>query len=158
MEERTNLYCTIFLLLFSIYIIIESYRLGLGALRMPGPGYFPFGAGIALGIVSLGLLTKILLKGDLKKILTLRNTSEEHLNWKNIILTLVSMFVYVIIFNGVGFVLSTFLTMVFLIWAVGKARWQISLITALSITLASYLLFDVALEADLPKGLLEVLF
>ena len=62
------------------------------------------------------------------------------------------MLVYVVIFSWLGFVLSTFVVMIFLVWAVGRAPWHVSLVTALSITIASYLLFEVALDAQLPKA------
>lgn len=155
---RKNVYSSLLFLLFSVYISIESYRLGPGTLRKPGAGYFPFIASAALGIISLSVLIRTLLKEAPKPIMEDSVTRAEPLNWQNIVLTLVAMLVYVAIFSWLGFVLSTFLIMVFLVWVVGGARWHVSLITALSVTLASYLLFEVALDAQLPKGILEIRF
>ena len=155
---RKNVYSSILFLLLSVYISIESYRLGLGKLSMPGPGTFPFIAGAALGIISASLLIRTLLKEPLRKTLAEPGEDSEPINWQNIFLTLAAMLVYVVILNWLGFVLSTFVLMIFLVWAVGRARWHVSLITALSITIASYLLFEVALDAQLPKGILELLF
>ena len=155
---RKNVCSSILFLLFSVYISSQSYRLGLGTLRSPGPGYFPFVASVALGIAGLSLLIRTLLKEPLKKMAAGHGEDSERINWRNILLTLAAMLVYVAIFSWLGFALGTFLIMVFLVWAVGGARWHVSLITALAITLASYLLFEVALDAQLPKGILEVLF
>lgn len=157
-DARKSVYSSLLFLLFSVYISIESYRLGLGTSRTPGPGIFPFIAGVALGVVSLSLLFGTLLTEPLKKMVAEHGEDSEPMNWQNIFLTLAAMLVYVAIFSWLGFVLSTFLIMIFLVWAVGGARWHVSLVTALSITIASYLLFEIALDAQLPKGVLEALF
>lgn len=44
-----------FWLLFSAYASLEALRLGLGSGNKPGPGFFPFGAAIAIGIVAFTL-------------------------------------------------------------------------------------------------------
>jgi putative tricarboxylic transport membrane protein len=157
-DPRKNLYSSLLFLLFSVYISIESYRLGLGKLSMPGPGTFPFIASVALGIISASLLIRTVLKEPPSKTLGELSEDSEPIKWQNIFLTLAAMLVYVVIFSWLGFVLSTFVVMIFLVWAVGRAPWQVSLVTALSITIASYLLFEVALDAQLPKGILDFLF
>ncbi len=146
---------SLFWLLFAIYISVESYSLGLGKWSMPGTGYFPFVAGVLLGMISLSLLIRTLLKTSLKKILSNRSKDLEPLNWKNLILTLAGMLVYVFFLHWLGFALDTFLLMIFLIWAVGRRSWFVSITSALSITVASYLLFERALDCQLPKGILE---
>lgn len=47
-----------FWLLFSAYASLEALRLGLGSGNKPGPGFFSFGAAIAIGIIALWLLLK----------------------------------------------------------------------------------------------------
>ena len=47
-----------FWLLFSAYASLEALRLGLGSGNKPGPGFFPFGAAIAIGIIALSRLVK----------------------------------------------------------------------------------------------------
>ena len=155
---RKNIYSSMLFFLFSVYIAIESYRLGLGKLSMPGPGTFPFIASAALGIVSAALLIRTLLKETFKETVASASDDSEPINWRNIVLTLAAMLVYVAIFSRLGFVLSTFGIMLFLVWTVGRAAWHVSLVTAVSITVVSYLLFEVALDAQLPKGILDIFF
>ena len=45
-----------FWLLFSAYASLEALRLGLGSGNKPGPGFFPFGAASAIGIIALSRL------------------------------------------------------------------------------------------------------
>jgi len=91
-DARKSVYSSLLFLLFSVYISIESYRLGLGTLRMPGPGIFPFIAGVALGVVSLSLLFGTLLTEPLKKMVAEYGEDSEPINWQNIFLTLAAMY------------------------------------------------------------------
>lgn len=155
---KKDLWSTSFWLLFAIYISIESYHLGLGSWNMPGPGYFPFGAGVLLGTISLSLLVKIFLREPFIKIPGGLSVSAEEPNWRNVILTPAAMLVFVAIFNWLGFLSSTFLLMIFFLRVIGKRTWLFSLIAGASITLSSYLLFELTLDAELPKGIMEGLF
>jgi putative tricarboxylic transport membrane protein len=149
-----KVYSAIFWVIFSAYIAIESYRFGFGRLGVPGPVYFPFLSSIALGGISLFMLIKTLLREPVKREIK-EDANSEPIIWRNLVLTFVVMLVFVAALHWLGFVLDTFLMMFFLIWAVGKKNWRMSIITALCITIASYLLFEIALEAQLPKGILE---
>jgi len=139
---------TIFLLLFAIYFTIESYRFGLGDWGMPGPGYFPFGAGLLFGIISLSVMLSALRKVPKE----MPRGSLERLQWKNIVLIILGMLAYILCLNKVGFILCTFLLVVMFIRIVSHWRWVNSIIIALSITLAFHFLFDVLLNAQLPMG------
>ena len=60
----------VFWLCFSILMIIQSYRLGLGNLHHPGPGFLFFWVNIILGIMSvIVILSKLV------------NLKVEILNW-----------------------------------------------------------------------------
>ena len=63
--RRTLVYCNLFWLLFSLITCVEAYRLKLGAVHEPGPGFFPFGAGFIMLLLSLAaLLQSISKKGN----------------------------------------------------------------------------------------------
>ena len=155
---RKDFFSTLLWLIFATVISIESCRLGLGKWSMPGPGYFPFGAGILLGLISLSILIKSLLKVPFKKMATVLPHPQERPNWQSVVLTLVGMFLYVLLLNRLGFVLCTFLLIAFFVWVIGKRNWFGSFTAALFTTAASYLLFEVLLDAQLPKGILELFF
>ena len=48
----------IFWLLFSVFVSIESYRLGLGNLHQPGPGFIFFWTAVAMGILSIAVFVR----------------------------------------------------------------------------------------------------
>lgn len=156
--KKKDFFSTLFWLLIAIFIAIESCRLGLGKWSRPGPGYFPFGAGILLGLISLSILIKALLKAPFGKMPTVVTHLEERPNWQSVILALIAMLFYVFLFYRLGFVLCTFLLIAFFVWVIGKRNWFVSFIAALFTTAASYLLFEILLDAQLPKGVLEPFF
>ncbi len=46
------------LLLTGVYITVAAWRYGLYRENIPGPGFFPFGAGTALTVLSAGILVR----------------------------------------------------------------------------------------------------
>ncbi len=136
-------------MLFSIFILIESYGLNLGSWRMPGPGYFPFGAGLLLGIVSLIELIKTLRKPVSGPI----GTGSEPLRWQNIIFTMLALVGYALLLNRLGFIFCTFFFVVFVRWTMTSRQWWNTLAVALSASLGLHLVFNLLLSAQLPKGI-----
>jgi putative tricarboxylic transport membrane protein len=146
---RSDLYSSVFWLLFSIYIAVESYRLDLGDWHDPGPGYFPFGAALLFGSMALVVFIKSLKKASDFKALFVPGEKVRRLN---VILVLIAMVLYTVLLDRVGFALCTFLIIVFFIKVVALQRWAKSLLMALGMAVGSYLLFNVFLKAPLPRG------
>jgi len=67
---------------------------------------------------------------------------------------LAGMIVYSFIFDKIGFILSTFLLIVFFLRVIAPQRWAVTILIAFFCAVGSYLLFDVLLSAELPKGIL----
>ena len=150
---RLDIYSSGFWLLLSIYIAVESYRLDLGNWHTPGPGYFSFGAALLLGVMSLSVFVKALLKPSKGETLAV---APEEVRWQNVVLVLASMFFYVLLLNSVGFVLCTFLLLVFFLLGVSRQRFLTAILIASLVTIGSYIVFDILLNAQLPKGILGV--
>jgi hypothetical protein len=68
-DRRTGL----FFILFSLYVCIESWRLGVGSFFRPGAGFFPFYSGALLGVLSLALA-----------LFTFRGKAEEGESWTDV--------------------------------------------------------------------------
>jgi len=151
---RKDIFSSLFWLLFSIYFTIESYSLGLGEWSRPGPGYFPFGAGLLFGIFSLSVFVKTLRRLPLREIAI---QSHERLQWQNMVLILFGMLAYTLLLKRIGFVLCTFLLVVLFIRVIAKERWFKSIMTALVVTLTFHLFFNILLNAQLPSGILRFL-
>jgi hypothetical protein len=146
--QKQNRLSSLLGLLFSIFVCVESYRLDIGKFHNPGPGFFPFWLGMILGFFSLLLFFLSFAaaadgEGIFKKA-----------KWGSIFLVLASLLIYSLVLIPIGFVGSTFLLVVALIWVIERRKWYILMIVAVAASLSSYLIFQVWLQSQLPKGIL----
>jgi putative tricarboxylic transport membrane protein len=139
----------IFFNLFSLLAIFGGYKLGLGKIENPGPGFFPFWAGIFLLIISFQLLIKT-------TIMQVKDDAKvwAHIKWNKIVVTLLSLIVYALVFNWLGFVLSTFLLMLVLFKLVDPQKLVLPLISSLLTVGVAYVVFKIWLKLYFPEGLL----
>lgn len=152
--DRTDRVSGLFWLLFSMFVSYESYKLGLGTLHQPGPGFLFFWTGIVTAILSLIVVLMSLKKPSLEE-------AKEPIFGKGhvtkIILVLLSLFLYALFMEWLGFLIVTLLFFIFLLGVIEKKRWLFSFSISLIVTAISYLVFETGLQSQLPKGLLEFL-
>ena len=141
----------IFFFFLSLYICFESLHLGLGNWQKPGSGFFSFWSGVALGILALFVLFQSRRRKENG------NESREQASWRGRILCFLSLLVFLLLLDTLGFILTTFLFILFLIRIVERKSWIDASVTALVVALASYGLFEICLQSQLPKGILEFL-
>lgn len=145
---------SIFWLAVGIYTAISAYQLGFGSFRRPGHGFIFF-----LASLFLIILSAIDLGGTfIGKPKTNKGEKEEPLwlgvRWGKILLVLIGIVVYIYIFNFLGFLLSTFLLMVFLFKAVEPTKWWIVVVSSLTTILIAYVIFNLWLQVPFPTGVL----
>jgi putative tricarboxylic transport membrane protein len=148
--KRILFYCNLFWLLFSLLICIESYRLKLGVIKQPGPGFFPFSAGLVMLILSLAALFQSI-RGREKEEKTLR---QEPLRWWNIVIILTAITAYAFSLEKIGFLINTFLLICLLLKVVEPQTWKTAIIGGLITTIAANLVFNVILRTQIPSGIL----
>ena len=145
--RKLDLSSSFFLLAFAMFAGATAIYLGVGTLKQPGPGFFPFGGAILIGLSSLITLFQALAAGNEEP-----EGEKARKNWVNVILVLVAGLVFAVLLEPVGFALCTFLLMFFFLRVIASARWSRALLTAVIVAVVSYLIFNVALDAQLPKG------
>ncbi len=133
-------------MLFCAYVCLESFRLELGSFHNPGPGFLSFWSALILGLLSLILVSMSFLK---ERIVLGRQK-----NLISIILVIFSLFGFLFSLDILGFIISTFLFIFFLLKIVERKRWLFSLGVGCLTVLGTYLLFQVLLKAQLPQGFL----
>jgi putative tricarboxylic transport membrane protein len=151
--ERGNRISSIFCLLFSLIMVREAYRLELGSLLSPQAGFLPFFASILLGILSLMLLLSVT-RRKLKISEKNENITFNVKTLPQLISVIASLFLYTIFLNILGFILATMILIGFLLRAVEPQKWYVVMAGGISIPLIAYLIFDVLLKVQLPKGFL----
>lgn len=148
MEHRDRI-SSLILLVFSFLVCVESYRLpvGIGSWHDPGPGFFPFWAGVIMGVLSfLAYLKALRTKGE-----DIGPWYSQE-KWKKVLWILVILVAYAFVLERVGFVVSTFLLLFVLFRVVETQRWGLAIGGSLAVTILSYGIFDRWLRLQLPKG------
>jgi putative tricarboxylic transport membrane protein len=138
-------------LVFSIGVCIESYRLGMATLRNPGPGLYPFGIGLIMAIISLIVLFSSILG---EKGTGSAEEPEEKVNKRDLILVVILLFLYAVILERLGFVLSTLFFIIFILTIIEKKRWYTAISFAVLATVMIYAVFNLWLDSNLPRGIL----
>lgn len=134
-----------FWLAVGIFFGVGGMLLNLGTLRNPGPGFLPLI--MALLLVSFSLI--ILLRG-----LTGPEQNLQGIQWKSQSVLVATVFLYGVLLDLVGFLLSTFVLMFVLFGLLfgGNARWPRVFLYAGATAVAGWLVFSVALKVPFPRG------
>ena len=135
------------LLAFGAAAIHEAAQLPFGSVRSPGPGFFPLWASVVMEGLALILLAQILFRrapagvgepaGRLAKVGAL----------------LVVLAAYVFFLEPLGYLLLTFLLLLFMLRVTDPQRWSVALSISAIAAVGSYVLFAVWLSVPLPQGL-----
>lgn len=153
--KRFDLASGIFWLVFSVVVAVESYRLGLGHARSPGPGFVPFF--ISLFFASLSTVLLIATARN-KPGAALSTTPSPAPDGIKIGFVVGALAVYVFLLEKMGFLVCTFLLILFLLKAVEKLPWPTVLTIATVATFATYVVFYSWLRIQLPPGMFSVYF
>ena len=133
---------------------VPAFRYTLFRGAVPGPGFFPFCAGIILVGLSLVALLKALRAGrpdDRKADAGFFPRPDSR---KKLLFALGALLAYWLTLERLGFLIATFLFLVFLLRSIEPRKWAVALGTAFLATTLSYALFNVWLRVQLPRGLL----
>lgn len=130
-------------------VCLGSFQYKLGTPASPGTGFMPFLTGVAICFFSgIGFVHA-----------TLRQRAGEGwtrllegVRWKNALVILISLLAYALLLVPLGFFLCTTLFIAFLLRAIVPQRWPVVISCALLTATASYLIFEVWLKAQLPRG------
>ncbi len=140
---------SLFWLLVSISVFVESIRLGIGTLQNPGRGFLTFGASGILGILSLILF----LRASLRK----EEIKAAHFFagplWKRVPLVLIVLVVYSRFMPVLGYLISTFLLMIVLFWILERGKVVFVFVSSILATIVTYFVFSKWLNCQFPDGL-----
>ena len=134
-------------------MMYSSYKLKLGDLAHPGPGLLPFLAGLGLFILSM----TVFLRGGISDHGKAKGIKElwEGTNWSKTVIVAVALLLYALIFCHLGFLLSTILLLIFLLRAIEPVRWFAAVGGAIIASFASFAVFALWLQVQLPRGIIE---
>ncbi len=136
-----------------VVICVFAWKAHLGSFQEPGPGFVPFGSGLFVCIVGLIMaLPQSLSNGAKAESLDLRSLFQ-NVSWPKLAYTMCVLFGYAVVLSKLGYVITTFLLMWGLFYGWEKNHRLSSLLISLITVAGSYLIFEVWLFCQLPRGI-----
>jgi len=137
----------IFWVAVGILVCYGAIRLGVGSVTEPASGFIFFWSGLILVVLSLMVLVDSVRSSE--------DSVQEmgQMNWAKIALVLLSLLLYAYFLERLGFVLTTFVLLSFLLGWIERTNWARSLGVASAAVLASFAIFELWLKIRLPKGI-----
>jgi putative tricarboxylic transport membrane protein len=141
----------LFWLIVGIGIAISSLKYGFGTLHEPGPGFITFFAGAILTLLSLSLF-----------LFSFRDQKDRsgfqslwaRLDPGKVLYVIVLLVAYTLLIKPMGFLISTFFLLSLLFRIKGTYRLKTVFLMSFLVTMGSYIIFEIWLKAQLPKGVL----
>jgi putative tricarboxylic transport membrane protein len=138
-------------MIIGILICIASAALRLGSWRHPEPGLFPFFIGCAIVLLSFSqLIPQILKKSQGGKIWP------SPAGLKRIIVVFALLVFYALTLEPLGFIPCTFFFFVAIFKGLGQKSWKYAALTGLTVAVFAYVVFQIWLKSNLPRGPLGV--
>ena len=147
--KNRDLVSTIVWMALGGMFVAGALHLGLMRKGVPGPGFLPFLSGLALIIVSLFVLIPAL--GQMGKAEG-GDFFPEPGSLRKLLSALAALFAFGVALEYAGYLITTFLFMLFIARLMEPTRWRTAILMALLTAVLSYLLFVVLLEVQLPRS------
>ena len=106
---------------------IGAYRLGLGDVHAPGPGFMPFATAAILGLMALGQVVRLALAATHDGG---RESSFATSRWSTVLIVLLTLFGFGFTLERIGLSLAVFLLLLVLFGVVARKRWWVALVSS----------------------------
>lgn len=136
------------MLVAGIVIAGISLGYGFGSIERPGPGLYPFFVGVSIAAFALLLLISVLRAQA--RVATLGREGAVRL-----VLLTASLSLWILAMPLLGYVVATLLATYAMCKIMGLEGWWRPIAVSAGTALFIYLLFDLWLYIDLPRGILE---
>jgi hypothetical protein len=139
--RTTNLVVAAVVIVLGAAALVGSLSLGAGSARTPGPGTWPLILSLLLICLGLGLAV------------TARSTTDaERFSRSSLLVVagLATMVVFVALISTIGFEIPAALLAFVWLRFLGGEGWRLSVVTALGLVIAFYLIFVAALSVPIP--------
>ncbi len=147
-QSQYDRVAAIFFLIVGGFFAIYARSVDVGTWSEPGPGFLPFWAGIVMAVMAAALIV-----GSFRtKGAAMPSFFPESNSWKRVVATFASLVAYAFSLQYLGFTLTTFLFVAFLVKFIFPQTWTRALVVAVLSSLATRILFVDLLKTQLPAG------
>jgi putative tricarboxylic transport membrane protein len=149
--KKADMITGVVLLALSGFVIQETWRMPPSMTFGPGPAFLPFWLGALLAIFAAILFVSAWRRQATEK------DSESVFPGKQalwvITLVMVGLAGYIFLIEVLGYLLDTFLFIVFLMKVVQREKWPLTLMVAIGTTAVLFLTFQILLQITLPSNM-----
>ncbi len=141
-------------LLIGVIISAWSYRTGLGTFKEPGVGFVAFASG--LFVIAVGALVTVFKRPRVQKSRTVSEPT--HISFLEsapfkLTYTLALLVFYALLLNFLGYIITTGIVLFGLFFDPSRRRWAGALFASFLSVAVTYLVFEVWLKSQLPRGI-----
>jgi hypothetical protein len=154
MKPKKDQVSGIFWLIIAVMVLISSAKASLGSFSSPGPGLISFIAASLLGFFSILNIVVTVCKKSYFESDKVPNIAR--MNWKNIARAVGALFAFPVLLSFLGFNLTVFGVILFLVKAIEPRRWVTAIFFALIVTIVCYVLFVWWLKFFIEKGIFGI--
>lgn len=152
--RKADAVVAIFWILLGLTISIWSATFPFGGWEAPGPGFLPLFLGLILILLGSILFFVTIKRKEGSPMATFASLIPDRAAFIRVALTLGGMLVSAALFEYLGFVLTVFFLILFLMRAIQPQKWIVAVLYALLSAFGSFVLFKVLLNTTLPRGFL----
>ncbi|TJY39610.1 tripartite tricarboxylate transporter TctB family protein [Cohnella pontilimi] len=146
MNKVFDRYASIVFLLIGVLFVWQSQSIGTSSYGSNvGPDIFPMGLGVVMILLSIRLFYEVL------KTKTSASSEEDTKpDYKRFLLILAASLIYAYFLEDIGYVIGTFLFLLFSFQVIERGKWLVSIIISAAFSYGVYYLFVQILEGSLP--------
>jgi putative tricarboxylic transport membrane protein len=138
------------------YKLTTQFPRGMGKAGAPGPEFFPHVLAVLLTIFGIMEVILGFVHQSRHEHLNIKHLAKQLTGWGgiNVFLIIGLMIFYVSLFEFLGFILTTFIILVILMWRL-RVKWWKNLAATVTLILVIQLLFGKLFTISLPYGVLS---
>lgn len=137
-------------LLLAVWVAWQALKMRFYSHLGPGPGFFPFWLALALGVISLTMIVQASI-GESDPMPA--DFAPDRRGILRVLAVVVALALTAALLEPLGFRLTMFAALAFLLVALGQQSWILTLVVASAGSFGAFLLFDRWLRVALPTGL-----
>jgi putative tricarboxylic transport membrane protein len=131
-------------LIIGVFFIVASTGISASSYGSKvGPSIFPMGLGAILALLSVIVITQARKAAPAA-------VGKAKRNYKRFVLVLSSTFLYTLLFEPLGYVIATFLYLVFVFQVMERKRPLVAVLIAACFSVAVYVVYVIVLQGTLP--------
>jgi len=138
--------------ILGLFICVLAWRSHFGSFHEPGPGFIAFFSGLLIGAMGLVMILSRARAKPSK--VDIPEAPFRPRNWGHLLFTISVLFGYVLLLDTLGYIIATLFMMWAFFYVFGGRRWLPSLLISAFIVASTYIVFDVWLLCQFPRGIL----